>query len=410
MIVLSYCPGTVQATRYLNSEKPESQIDTVYDDDVFISGFKIKFDSKVNGDLFSFSYEMVQTDSINGNLNVFANSVQSLGPVAGSFRSFARSISTNSDIGRNLLLFGQEVNVGPNTHIGKNADIGGASVVFQGDVAADLKISAHMAVMSGNIGGDLNFRGDSLTVNPNTVIRGNLNYDSPARAVISEGASILGQVNWKKTEADEEPEKESGSGFWGILTWLISVRGYLIWSIALSLVIFVFSVIPFPAWLVILTLWFSLAVSGNIAILLSRPKARATEKVLADRFFPSMGLGFILFFVTPIAVLIMFFTFVAAPLALILTMLFGTAVFAGGIYSSLYLGRRVCGFFGAGAKNTPGYLCYTVGMTILLAVSLIPVLGYLIVMVTIMAGLGSLVQTFWGHGATAVSSSLPQKG
>src|SRR3989304_824663 len=86
MIALSYCPGAVQATRYLNSEKPDSQIDTVYDDDVFISGFKIKFDSKVNGDLFSFSYEMVQTDSINGNLNVFANSVQSLGPVAGSFR------------------------------------------------------------------------------------------------------------------------------------------------------------------------------------------------------------------------------------------------------------------------------------------------------------------------------------
>jgi hypothetical protein len=78
-------------------------------------------------------------------------------------------------------------------------------------------------------------------------------------------------------------------------------------------------------------------------------------------------------------------------------MLFGIAIFAGGIYASLHLGRRVCGIFGSSSGNTPGYLCFTIGMTILLALSFIPVLGYIIILAALMAGLGSLAQTFWGE-------------
>jgi hypothetical protein len=397
LLALGTFSSSAQATRFLNFERPGSQVDTIYDDDIFILGSKIKFDSKVDGDLFSFSFEIVQTDSIKGDLNVFAYSAQSLGPIAGSFRAFARTVSANADIQRNLLLFGQDVNVGPQTHIGKNADILGASVIFQGDIAGDLKIRAHMAVISGNIAGNLSFRGDSLAINPNTVIHGDLNYESPSRVAIAEGATIMGQTNWKKAEVSEKQEKKGGRGFWGILVWLVSVRGYLLWSIILSLVIFGFSLIPFPSWIAVPALWLILAVSGNIAILLSRRKAAATERILANRVFPSMGLGFIFFLVTPIAILGLILTIVAAPLALILTMLFGIAIFAGGIYASLHLGRRVCGIFGSSSGNTPGYLCFTIGMTILLALSFIPVLGYIIILAALMAGLGSLAQTFWGE-------------
>jgi len=249
-------------------------------------------------------------------------------------------------------------------------------------------------VVSGAVGGSLYFKGDSLTINPNTSISGDLNYDSPIRATIGDAVTITGQVNWKRTEADEAAAKHEG-GFWSALTWVASAKGYLVWNIISSLLVLIFILIPFPTWLVLIIFWFILVTAGNLTLLLSRPLGYATESVLSERFFPSMGLGFIIFFLAPIMAVVLFFTLLLAPLALALTMLFGVAVFFGGIYINIYIGRRICMLFGRGAKNSPGYLCFTIGMTVLLLLSIIPVLGYLIVCVSLMTGVGALLYALW---------------
>ncbi len=383
----------VLATTFLSTKSPSFEVDTVYNDDVFISGARIKFNSKVIGDLFSLSYEMVQTDTVTGNFMALAYSVQNLGPVLGSYRVCARNMSCNADVGRNVLLYGQEINVGPASHIGRDANLAGGSVVFQGDCAGNLFVSAQAAVISGRVGGNLNFQGDSLTINPNTVIEGNVDYNSPSRAMIAPGAVVNGQVTWKKSETEKPQENRQGN-FWTALTWIISLRGYFIISTIFSVVIIALSLIPFPGWVVLIFLWIILAVSGNVLILLTKSKAIATEKILESRLFPSMGLGFIIFFITPVVAMILFFTILAAPLAPLLLMLFGIAAFAGAIFSSLFVGRSICGLFGQGAANTPGYLCYTIGMTIIVALSFIPIAGYILVLMAVMAGLGGLVQTY----------------
>ena len=403
IMVFSAAYQSAVATKFLNSKSPGFEIDTVYDDDVFISAFKIKFDSKINGDLFSFSYEMVQTDTVAGNFMAFANSVQNLGAVTGSYRAFARSMSCNGAIGRNLLLFGQEISVGPQAHVGRGADLFGENIICQGTIDGDLSISAKNAVVSGIIGGNLTFNGDSLTINPNTTIAGNLNYSSPNRASIGEGSAISGEVTWKRDE-EQKPEKEEGNA-WTTLTWLISVRGYIIFSSVLWLIILILSIIPVPWWLISIFLWFTLAVSGNILIVLNKRRAWATEKILKDRLFPSMGLGFIIFFLVPVVTLILFMTAVAAPLAMILIMLFGIAMFIGGIYASLFFGRLLCKMMGAGSANAPGNLCFTIGMTIMVVLSFIPVLGYIIMMIILMTGLGALIQSYTRAGQTDTASA-----
>jgi hypothetical protein len=407
-LIIFWAWQPARGTVFLNTKSSSFEVDTVYNDDVFITGTKIKFDSKVYGDLFSLSYEMVQTDSVVGNFMAVGYSVQNLAPVSGSYRVAARSISCNSDIERNVLLFGQEINVGPGSHIGRDADMAGASVIFQGDVVRNLKVAAQMAVISGHVGGNLNFHGDSLTINPNTVINGDLNYNSPSRATIAAGSVINGNINWKKTEVEKGQEKRKGN-FWTALTWIISLRGYFILSTLISIAIIVFSLIPFPGWIVLIFLWITLVVSGNIIILMARQKASATTKVLDLRFFPSMGLGFIIFLLTPVVAMILFFTILAAPLSPILMMLFGAATFAGGVFASLFLGRRICRLFGKAADNTPGYLCYSIGVTVILLLSFIPIFGYLLVLVALMTGLGGLMQTF-GKSKVELTSVGPVVG
>jgi len=394
LILLCLLAQSAMATKFINFEHAASQVDTIYDDDVFLSGFKVKFDSRVYGDLFSFSYEIVQSDSIIGNFAAFARNSQNLGPTTGSFRVFGQQISCNSYIGRNLLAFGQNINIGPGAHIGRDADIRGENVAFQGAVDSNLNINARSAIISGNIGGDLSFQGDSLTINPNTTIGGDVNYISPSRANIGSAATIGGQIDWKRAE-EEKAEKPRKGGFWSTLTWIASVKGYLLWNILSSLLILIFMLIPFPAWLVTITFWLILAISGNLTILLTKPRAYAAEGVLDQRLFPSMGMGFIAFLLIPVIAIVFLLTILLAPLAMVLTMLFGIAVFIGGVYMGLYVGRRICMLFGRGAKNTPGYLCYTIGMSILMLLSFIPILGYIIIFVALMTGVGAVIQAFW---------------
>ena len=92
--------------------------------------------------------------------------------------------------------------------------------------------------------------------------------------------------------------------------------------------------------------------------------------------------------------MVLFLTIVAAPLAPMLIMLFGVALFTGGAYASLYVGRRICAIFNPQSTGTPGYLCFTIGMTIILLLSALPYLGYLIALLAFMTGLGGLVQSY----------------
>jgi hypothetical protein len=395
LVVLCLAFEPALATKFINFEKEASQVDTVYNDDVFLTGFKVKFDSKVYGDLTCLmAYEIVQTDTIFGNFTAFAQSLQNLEPVQGSFRVFGRRISCNSHVGRFLLLFGQEINIGPDAHIMRDADLWGENIAFQGSVDGDLKIRAHSAVVSGNIMGNLDFQGDSLTINPNTTINGNINYDSPTRANISDAATVNGQVNWQKSE-EKPSEKSEKHGFWSTLTWIASVKGYLVWSILSSSLILIFILIPFPAWLTSITFWFILLTAGNLMILFAKPTAHLAESIIEKRLFPSMGLGFIIFMIVPVISIVFFFTILLAPLAMTLTMLFGVAVFVGGVYICLHIGRRICSLFSKGAKGTPGYLCYSIGMSVLLLLSLIPILGYLITFVALLTGVGAIAQALW---------------
>ena len=57
--------------------------------------------------------------------------------------------------------------------------------------------------------------------------------------------------------------------------------------------------------------------------------------------------------------------------------------------AALFIGRKIWGLLGIGDAK-PGYLCFTIGIIILVALSFIPVIGYLLSMLVLMMGLGGL--------------------
>jgi hypothetical protein len=381
-------PANVLATEFLNPEDKGFIADSVYNDDVFIAGNNLKFDSKVGGDLFAACNEIVQSEAIDGNFNGFCQSIQSLGPIGGSFRFFGRFISCNAPIGRNVIAFGQEITIGPNCEIGHDAHLFAAKVNFQGRANGDLDISAGQASLLGSVAGCFCFEGGSLVIGPNAVIEGDLIYETPEKADISTSARITGEVKWTRTERKER-EESGWITFGKISTWLISHRGYFLFMTVISLGLFIGSAIPFPAVMSMIILWIMLAISGNILILLSKSMALRTEQTLSARLFPSLGFGFVILLLAPIVSVVLLLTIIGAPLGAVLILLFGAGCFAGGIYASLFIGRKIFELLGI-SRGRPCYLCFTIGMVILVALSFIPIVGYLLSMLVIMTGLGGL--------------------
>ncbi len=384
--------ANVNATLFLNPDKPDFEADSAYYDDVLLSGGTIKLNSYIEGDLIGFCYEMVQSGSVDGNFNVFCYSVQVLGPVKGSLRSFARLVSCNVPVGRNFIAFAQEINIGPDAVIGRDANIYGGTVTIEGEIKGNLVVEAGRAELTGTVSDCFCFEGRELVLGPNAVIGGDLSYESPEKVQIPSSAKIAGEVKWTPTEARDKKEPALVS-IAKVFSWLIPHRAYFLGLTFISLLFFIGSAIPFPTGLAMFILWFTLLVSGNLLLLFTGGLSSRTEKVLREKTLPSIGLGFAIMLLTPIVSLILLLTIFFGGMVVLL---YGVACFVGAVYASLFIGRRICILLNIGSESSKGYGCYSLGVVLLVALSYIPVIGYLLSLLVVMMGLGGLALAVFG--------------
>lgn len=394
-LVLLAISTNAGATLFLNPERPDFEADSVYSDDVILSGGTLKFDSRVEGDLIGFCYELVQSNSVGGNFNIFCYSVQGLGPVGGSLRGFARLISCNAPVGRNFIAYAQEINIGPDAVIGRDANIFGETVTIEGEIKGNLVVEAGRAELTGTVGDCFCFEGGELEIGPNAIINGDLTYESPDKAEIPSSARITGEIKWTPSESREKREPALFTVA-RVFSWLIPHRAYFLGLTFISLLFFIGSAIPYPAGLSLFVLWISLLISGYLLLLFTGGLSARTEKVLKEKTLPSIGLGFAIMLLTPIVSLILLLTIFFGGMVILL---YGVACFVGAVYASLFIGRRICILLNIGSESSKGYGCYSLGVVVLVALSYIPIIGYLLSLLVVMMGLGGLaLAVFGGEG------------
>ena len=392
--------GTATGTQFLNPEGKNTIIDSVYNDDLFITGNKIRFDAKVMGDMYASCNEIVYGDTVEGSLHVFCKSVEGLGPVGGSFLGFAYQISINAPVEKNILGFAPGIDIGPETIVGHDANLYGNTVTFQGHVKNDLIVHADDALINGRIDGDFYFEGGELSISPDAIIEGDLIYCSPEKAEIGDLAAISGEVKWTECIRENDEGLSATKAF----SWIVSHRGYFLALSLFSILFFIVSVIPFPGALAIFMIWIALFISGNLFLMVTKNLSRKTETALKKKTLPSIGLGFAIIFLTPLAILILLLSIFAAPLSAVLILAFGLACFAGGVYTALFVGRRICALLNIGSKTSTGYGCYSLGMITLVALSFIPIIGYFLFLIIIMMGMGGLALAIYGKEGNELSS------
>jgi len=296
------------------------------------SGDTIVIDRPVEDDVFA-AGNIVSVNAPVDSLVAAGSTVNVNAPVKGDIIAAGGQVYINSAVGGKVVAAGGTVNLGGDVGTNLVAAGGQVSILPGKTVVRDALISGGNVVNSGRVNGTL------------TVYAGSFNNTGSA-----------GKVDFYQTEkADDKPLPEDKWGGFNIFS-LISIIGYLILGLIL--------VKYLPA--------------------LFRT---VDEEMRASTLFKTI-LGFIIIIASFIALVLVAFTVVGLPIALLSTFLVIVALMTSGTFVAYSLGRWICM---QGRLKQGDLVCFVIGFVILNLLFLIPYLGGLVSIISMSLGFAAIL-------------------
>lgn len=269
-----------------------------FDDDIFLAGGTISVSGPVGGDVL-----------------IGGGTVKVTGEVKGSVRMAGGTVELDGKVGRNVLLMGGTLKVGKNADIAGETLIFGGTVFFDGHAAKAVNAWGGSFLVNGSMDGDVNiYTGDDcgrsacVTVGPSAVIKGNLTYAAAQEANVDPNAKISGTVTRKDITQQAAAAKKFVQEF---------VTFGRLWNLFSSLVV------------------------GLLIALLLPKTVRTVGETMLKRVGASMGWGALLFFATPVALIMLAVTLIGIPLALILGALYVLGLYVSQIFLGYVVGNAL---------------------------------------------------------------------
>ena len=305
----------------------------------------------VTGDVILYGRDLMSRGSVGGDYLAVAGNQVIGGRVHGSVRAAGGEVHVAAVVDRNATVAGGNVSLDSAGVIARNAYFTGGNVEIAGTVRGGLLASGGNVTIDGVIGSDVQVLSGELRIGPRAQIAGNLRYKVPPKNVkIDPAARISGTVTALPVESE-----------WGLERWL--------WLLGL-LLIGVVVVALFPRF------------TAEAAEILPR------RPILAAL----VGLGWVC--LAPVVIVLVAFTVIGVPLAILLGVAYVILLFVGDIPVAVWLGRRLLGIR-EGARQYGVVVNYAVGGLVLLIVMLIPVIGKVVLIVSGTLGLGMLLLQAW---------------
>ena len=149
--------NTVQAAEIRSGNHVIVAADEVIDDDLFISGQKVEVEGTVNGDLFATANEVIINGTVEGSLFIGGQTLQVNGDVNGSIYAggYSLLVGRESEIGRNLYFGGFNLQTEKGSTIGRSVYASAYQVIIDGDVANDVATGSGALEINGTVGGNV---------------------------------------------------------------------------------------------------------------------------------------------------------------------------------------------------------------------------------------------------------------
>jgi len=321
--------------------------------DRFVAGDTVSVSEAVVGDLIAAGGDISVNTAVGGDLVVAGGDLNLAGTVAQSLYAAGGRIVIEADVARNARVAGGSVSLGPTGRIAGNASLAGGEITVRGPIEGYLQAGGGRLYLDGPIGGDVELTGDRIELGPNARIEGRLTYDSKKDISEASGAVVRGGIERVPGIASAE----GSSGGFGV-TWSLGL------VIAAALLAGVWPVL-----------------------------ADRIGGFLRQRFAWSVLVGFIALVCAPVLVILLLVTVIGIPLALAALAGYGLLLLVGYVASGVGVGnfalhrwqdeRATSAVWRVGAA--------AVGMLFVVLLGRLPWLGWLMVLVAMLFGMGALL-------------------
>lgn len=323
--------------------------------DVVAAGSTVSVSGHITGNLFAFGQTVNISGSVEQGLFVAGQSVTVSGDVTHTVRMAGQSIFVRGRVGRDLLAAGQTLALQEGSSVGQDLFVAAQSARILGPVGRSLQGSVESLEIGSRVG-VVNVEAQKVLVTPGGTV-GSLTYTSARDAEIQPGAEV-GATS--RLQPAPRPQRAAP-------VWTDQIVPRLWWFL-------------------------STLVLGVVAAWLVPALVREPAEALLETPWHSLGWGAVLFVVTPVAAVIAMITFVGIPLGLVLLFGYSLALFLSQVFVGLVIGRLILGqrlSWSPSAMIGPMALGIAVLMVALTVVGLIPFVGGLATLATLIFGLGS---------------------
>jgi hypothetical protein len=248
-------------------------------------------------------------------------------------------------------------------------------VLFDGNTHKYLQATGGSVRLNGEVHGDVEVRSEELVIGPTTRIGGTLTYRGPVEPTVPDGAVITGGIVFKEARTGHYFNDDGRRPMHAVAETVGSVLWFLGVFVAAALFL-----LAFPHF------------------------ARDAASAVGRKPLQSVGLGLAVTACVPFVAVVLLITVIGIPLALLLVPIYLLVLFLGWATTALFLAQR-----GTEALR-PGRVPAVAGQLAALFLALvalwfvgkIPLVGGLITLLALLAGIGALVWQAWqGRGAAA---------
>jgi cytoskeletal protein CcmA (bactofilin family) len=359
--------------RFVHEETVRIAAGETHQGTLTVSCESLEIDGLVVGDVLAFCERVSIRGEVEGTAVVLGRELVVEGRVAGGLGAAGEQVRLEGNVGGSAYLAGERVSIGPRARVERDAFLGAERVHIEGEVGRDVAAGAERVELEGEVGRDLGTWSERVSVLAGARVGGDLRAHLPEeeKLDVAEGAVIAGVTDVE----------------------VLDRHGHKVWAR--------YREGSFYAWLAI-----GFVASFGIGMVLHAlfPGLFAGRLGTGRDFFVSLGLGFAVLVLAPVALVLLALTVVGIPAALIGLAAWGIVLYLGAIVVAALIGRSLVKPHGDGAREFG--MALLVGLAVVALVKSLPFIGRPAGWVIALVGVGLLAAqayAWWQRSRGAVA-------
>ncbi len=326
-------------------------------------GQDITIQGTVHGDVILAGSTMTVDGTVDGDVIAVGQTVRINGTVGGNLRVAAQTIILSGSVGRNVSLLAETIHIDEKATVGWSVQSAGRSLALNGTVNGNAHFYGAMADMRGTVNGNAFFgmsEDGTLRLSEPASIGKDLTYQANEQLAIPAGVTVSGAVRRQEPAFRESDLKQFFRSL-DIYSRVASIFGALVVGLVLVSLL--------PRW-------------SNRVVAAMRAKAAR-----------SFGWGALLAVAIPVLAIILLFTIIGIPLAIITLLLYGIAWYVTRVYLGLFVGTWIMSRFGKKYEHGANIWVMALGVAIVSLIGWIPSVGWILTTLASLWAFGALILT-----------------